>query len=65
MNQLPNDKNLSIEKLAACFNSTSATYKFYWLLSIVDAKNKFRDTIQTLVSIAANNGFEYLKNERK
>jgi len=37
MQQLPNDKNLPIEKLAACFNNTSATYKFYWLLSIVDA----------------------------
>ncbi len=37
MNQLPKDKNLPIEKLAACFNNTSATYKFYWLLSIVDS----------------------------
>jgi hypothetical protein len=37
MQQLPNDKNLPIEKLAACFNNTSATYKFYWLLSIIDA----------------------------
>ena len=37
MQQLPNDKNLPIEKLAACFNSKATTYKFYWLLSIVDA----------------------------
>jgi hypothetical protein len=37
MQQLPNDKNLPINKLAACFNNTSATYKFYWLLSIVEA----------------------------
>lgn len=33
--QLPNDKNLPINLLAACFNKTSATYKFYWLLSVV------------------------------
>ena len=32
---LPNSKSLPIDKLAACFNNTSATYKFYWLLSIV------------------------------
>jgi hypothetical protein len=37
MQQLPRDKYLPVEKLAACFNNTSATYKFYWLLSIVDA----------------------------
>lgn len=37
MQQLPYDKNLPIEKLAACFNKTVATYKFYWLLSIIDA----------------------------
>jgi hypothetical protein len=33
--QLPNDKNLPINLLAACFNKTSSTYKFYWLLSII------------------------------
>jgi hypothetical protein len=32
---LPISKELPIEKLAACFNSTSATYKFYWLLSVL------------------------------
>jgi hypothetical protein len=37
MQQIPNDKNLPIEKLAACFKNTTATYKFYWLLSIVEA----------------------------
>jgi HNH endonuclease len=35
--QLPNDKNLPINLLNACFNNTSATYKFYWFLSILDA----------------------------
>lgn len=32
---LPYDKNLPINKLAACFNNTAATYKYYWLLSII------------------------------
>jgi len=37
MNIFPPDTTLPINYLAACFNSTSATYKFYWLLSILDA----------------------------
>ncbi|MBX7041567.1 MAG: hypothetical protein K1X85_01590 [Ignavibacteria bacterium] len=32
---LPLKKNLPINLLASCFNSTSATYKYYWLLSII------------------------------
>jgi hypothetical protein len=32
---LPNSNELPINLLAACFNSTSATYKYYWLLSIL------------------------------
>jgi hypothetical protein len=35
--QLPNDKNVRVNLLSSCFNSTSATYKFYWFLSILDA----------------------------
>lgn len=34
---LPQSTNLNISKLAAAFNNTSATYKFYWLLSIIEA----------------------------
>lgn len=34
---LPQSKELPIHLLAACFNKTSATYKFYWLLSILQA----------------------------
>jgi len=49
MHQLPNDKNLPIEKLAACFNSTSATYKFYWLLSIVDALEARIESQSTMI----------------
>ena len=35
--QLPNEKNVPINLLSACFNNTSATYKFYWFLSILEA----------------------------
>jgi hypothetical protein len=49
MQQLPNDKNLPIDKLAACFNNTSATYKFYWLLSIVDALEIRAETPSTMI----------------
>lgn len=33
--QLPNSNSLPVNLLAACFNRTSATYKYYWLLSIL------------------------------
>ena len=32
---LPFSHHLPINKLAASFNNTSATYKFYWFLSIL------------------------------
>jgi hypothetical protein len=32
---LPVNENLPVHLLAACFNKTSATYKFYWFLSIL------------------------------
>jgi hypothetical protein len=34
---LPDSKDLPIHHLAASFNNTSASYKFYWLLSIIQA----------------------------
>jgi len=34
---LPESKELPVNLLAACFNKTTATYKFYWLLSILQA----------------------------
>ena len=37
MSNLPESKNLPIEKLASVFNNTSATYKFYWFLAIIDS----------------------------
>ena len=36
MNSLPPSQILPIGKLAACFNKTTSSYKFYWLLSILD-----------------------------
>jgi len=35
--QLPKSNGLSVNLLAACFNNTVATYKFYWLLSILQS----------------------------
>ena len=35
--KLPNSKRLPINLLAACFNNTTATYKYYWVLSILQS----------------------------
>jgi hypothetical protein len=35
--QLPKDHKVPVNKLSACFNNTSATYKFFWFLSILEA----------------------------
>lgn len=45
MTKLPPDRILPTEKLAACFNNTSATYKFYWFLSILYFVEKGRSLI--------------------
>ena len=37
MQILPENEHLPVNKLAGCFNNTSATYKFYWFLSIINA----------------------------
>lgn len=37
MMQLPSKNGLPVNLLAACFNNTSATYKFYWFLSIIQS----------------------------
>lgn len=42
MLRLPEHEQLNTAKLAAVFNNTSATYKFYWLLSIVQELEKER-----------------------
>lgn len=33
---LPHSQNLPIHKLSSVFNSTSATYKFYWLIALIE-----------------------------
>ena len=33
---LPNSTNLPINKLASVFSSTTATYKFYWLIALIE-----------------------------
>jgi hypothetical protein len=34
--EIPQHNKLPIHLLASCFNSTSATYKYYWLLAIIE-----------------------------
>jgi 5-methylcytosine-specific restriction endonuclease McrA len=34
---LPLDENVSVVKLASVFNNTTATYKFYWFLSLIES----------------------------
>lgn len=43
--QLPNSDKLPVNYLAACFNNTSATYKYYWLLSILQEVEQGHATI--------------------
>jgi hypothetical protein len=38
----PKDSNLPIHLLASCFDNTSATYKYYWFLSILESVNERR-----------------------
>lgn len=41
--QLPKDDNISVSLLSSVFNSTSATYKFYWFLAILDSIEEGKD----------------------
>ena len=36
MNQLPFSSNINNSALSSVFNNTSATYKFYWFLAIIE-----------------------------
>lgn len=36
---LPNDKRIAVELLAACFSETTNSYKFYWLMAILEELN--------------------------
>ena len=44
--QLPNWKYLPVNILAACFRNTVATYKFYWLLSILQSVEQGKNKIE-------------------
>lgn len=37
MTTLHSNTDLPIHLLSSCFNSTSATYKFYWFISLLEA----------------------------
>jgi len=43
---LPSYLNLPVNRLAASFGNTSATYKFYWLLALTEAVEQGTTTIQ-------------------
>ena len=47
-NFLPPYKSLHIQKLAQVFNNTSATYKFYWFLAILDCVESGKREIEKI-----------------
>jgi 5-methylcytosine-specific restriction endonuclease McrA len=42
---IPESENLPVNRLAACFNNTVATYKFYWFISILQEVENGASTI--------------------
>lgn len=45
MINLPEDLNVSVKKLSSCFNNTSASYKFYWFLAILDSVSHNKEVV--------------------
>jgi hypothetical protein len=45
MINLPEDLNVSVKKISSCFNNTSASYKFYWFISLLDAVSEQKEKI--------------------
>lgn len=45
MNNLPDHPTLGIDRLAGVFRATTSTYKFYWLLALLDVVGEGRTTI--------------------
>jgi hypothetical protein len=45
MTSLPSSTSLSIESLAACFQKTTNSYKFYWFISILEHIKKNRTAV--------------------
>lgn len=57
---LPKNHNLPIEKLGRVFDKTTATYKFYWLISILDLfvlKNKEKMSVWEIVAEMMGNAW--------
>lgn len=46
MAHFPHDNNLPISKLSGLFSNTSATYKFYWFLAVLEAVEKGKTVIE-------------------
>lgn len=43
--QLPEDNKVDVARLSACFKNTSATYKFYWFLSLLESVETGKEEI--------------------
>ncbi len=56
---LPKSNELPVNFLAACFNNTSATYKFYWFLAILEMaeKGKLNPTKRELFASMISNAW--------
>ncbi len=44
--QLPSDERIDTGRLSTCFKSTSATYKFYWFLAILESVESGKQRIE-------------------
>jgi hypothetical protein len=44
--QLPKDQSVNVSLLSSVFNNTSATYKFYWFLAIIESIEEGKDEIE-------------------
>ena len=44
--KLPEDQNVNVSLLSSVFNNTTATYKFYWFLSIIECVEEGKDEIE-------------------
>ena len=45
MINLPEDLNISVKKLSSCFNNTTASYKFYWFLAILNSVSSKKEVV--------------------
>lgn len=45
--ELPYQQDLPVNLLSACFNNTSATYKFYWFLAILSRLSMVNSSLKS------------------